>query len=203
MINEEPPTIVLIGGGSAAGKSTLAREIENRSDDVDLVSLDNFYQDISHLTHEEFLETNLDDPKWLRWERLEFTFETLLEGDLVQIPEYDYETRTVIPGKWVGDCDIVVFEGLWALDERIIEYGDITVYVDADPDTRLIRRTRRDIEERGLDTHEVIDDFEANVKPMHDKHVEPTKREADLIVNGGYSPVAVNAILGAARDHQG
>lgn len=194
------PTIILIGGGSAAGKTTLAREIEKRGDDVQRLPMDNYYSDVSHMSHEEIVETNFDDPEWLRWEILHHDLSKISNGEVVRAPSYDFETGKVTSHTTqVGDCGTLIVEGIWALHDNIIKFGDVTIFVDADPDTRLIRRIRRDTEERAKSPEEIIDDFERNVKPMHDIWVEPTKREADIIVNGGYSDVAVDAVLGTTN----
>jgi uridine kinase len=189
-------TIVGIGGGSAAGKTTLAEAVEARCDDVTLLSMDDFYSDRSHMSREERARFNFDDPQTLDWTALFEVTQAIYDGETkVQKPVYDFETAAVDYERiTVGNG--VLIEGLWALAQALVDEQDFSVYVDAAPDTRLIRRVERDIDERNMDAEEVVRDFKNNVKPMHDKHVEPTKADADIIVQGGYQEAAVDAIGG-------
>jgi uridine kinase len=187
-------TIVGIGGGSAAGKTTLAEAVEARCDDVTLLSMDDFYSDRSHMSREERARFNFDDPQTLDWTALFEVTQAIYDGETkVQKPVYDFETAAVDYERiTVGNG--VLIEGLWALAQALVDEQDFSVYVDAAPDTRLIRRVERDIDERNMDAEEVVRDFKNNVKPMHDKHVEPTKADADIIVQGGYQEAAADAI---------
>ena len=189
-------TIVGIGGGSAAGKTTLAEAVEDRCDDVTLLSMDDFYSDRSHMTQAERARFNFDDPQTLDWTALFKVTQAIYDGeDVVTKPVYDFETAAV-DYEEITIGNGVVIEGLWALTQPLVDEQDFSVYVDAAPDTRLIRRVERDTDERNMDAAEVVTDFKQNVKPMHDKHVEPTKADADIIVQGGYQDAAADAIAG-------
>ena len=77
------------------------------------------------------------------------------------------------------------------------EQMDIKIFVDTDADIRLMRRIRRDLEQRGRTFDSVRDQYYATVRPMHIEYVEPTKRWADLIVpEGGDNRVALDVLLG-------
>jgi uridine kinase len=62
---------------------------------------------------------------------------------------------------------------------------DLKIYVETDADERILRRAKRDMQERGRDLDSVIDQYLTTVKPMHNTYVEPTKVYADIILNGG------------------
>ena len=80
------------------------------------------------------------------------------------------------------------------------ELMDVKLFVDADADTRFIRRLQRDVAERGRRMDSVIEQYLGTVKPMHFEFVEPTKRYADLIIPiGGHNTVAVDLMLSLVR----
>ena len=72
---------------------------------------------------------------------------------------------------------------------------DIKIFVHADADERLIRRLKRDIQERGRDLNEVLNRYQDTLKPMHDQFIEPTKNFADMIIpNDRYNTVAIDIV---------
>jgi uridine kinase len=95
----------------------------------------------------------------------------------------------------------IIIEGILIYtDQRLRTLMDIKVFVDADADTRVIRRLRRDVAERGRTMESVIEQYLGTVKPMHLEFVEPSKRYADIIVPiGGHNPVAIDMLLSMIR----
>jgi uridine kinase len=80
-------------------------------------------------------------------------------------------------------------------DKRLRDLIDIKVFVHADSDERLIRRLKRDIQERGRDINEVLERYQSTLKPMHQEFIEPTKNYADLIIpNDTYNTVAIDIV---------
>jgi uridine kinase len=96
----------------------------------------------------------------------------------------------------VAPADVIVIDGiLLFVDERVRAACDVKVFVDADPDVRLIRRIRRDMKKRGRPLDEILHHYETTVGPMHLQFVEPSKRYADVIVpRGGRNPIAIEMI---------
>ena len=66
---------------------------------------------------------------------------------------------------------------------------DLKIFVDADPDERLIRVISRDIVERGRTAEAVMERYTRILKPMHQQFIEPTKRYADIIIPEGIKSV--------------
>lgn len=186
-----------IAGGTGAGKTTVAREVTARVEDSAVViPLDNYYRDLSHLDFEERRDVNYDHPDAFEWERLRQDLGALLEGQTIEMPQYDFteharleETKTVTP------ADVIVLEGILALyDDEISSMFDLKVYVETDADVRILRRIKRDVIERDRDLEGVIDQYLSTVKPMHEQFVEPTKKEADLIIPEGANSKAVSLL---------
>ena len=201
-----PSFVIGIAGGTGAGKTTVARLItENVGDDVTRIPLDNYYEDLSHLDFEEREDVNYDHPSAFEWELIREQVSTLLEGQPIEMPTYDFEThnRTDDP-ETVEPTDVIIVEGIFALyDEEINEMLDLRLYVETDADVRILRRIQRDVIDRGRDLEGVIDQYLSTVKPMHEQFVEPTKRHADLIVPEGANTVAVNLLEEKLRAEAG
>ncbi|MEE6210551.1 uridine kinase [Salarchaeum sp. III] len=192
-----PSFAIGIAGGTGAGKTTVAREItENVGEAVTRVPLDNYYEDLSHMSFEERADANYDHPDAFEWPLLRSHLDSLLSGQAVEMPQYDFsehlrqdERVTVEP------TDVIVLEGILALyDDRVNDMLDLHIYVETDADVRILRRIDRDVLERGRELEGVMDQYLSTVKPMHEQFVEPTKKNADIIIPEGANSVAVNLL---------
>ncbi|GAB3418154.1 uridine kinase [Haloparvum alkalitolerans] len=192
-----PSFVIGIAGGTGAGKTTVARLVtENVDDSVTRIPIDNYYEDLSHLDYEERADVNYDHPSAFEWDLLREQLETLLEGQSVEMPQYDFEIHNRKPERiTVEPTDVIVLEGILALyDEAVNDMLDLRLYVETDADVRILRRIQRDVVERGRDLEGVIDQYLSTVKPMHEQFIEPTKKHADLIIPEGANTVAVNLL---------
>jgi uridine kinase len=191
--------IIGIAGGSGSGKSTVVKQIIKQlpKDSVTVIPQDSYYKDNGHLSPEERARINFDHPSSIEFSLLIKHLDELGEGNEIGMPIYSYltcaraaETTPVHP------CEVVIVEGILILtNPRLRERFDIKIFVDADPDDRLMRIIRRDIEERGRSFSQVLDHYEKFVKPMHLQFIEPTKRYADIIVpQGGANHVAIDIL---------
>jgi uridine kinase len=197
-----PSLIVGVAGGSGSGKSTVARKVAELLTDVSVasVSMDAYYRNMSHLTFDERKQLNWDHPDVVDMELLGDQLEALASGAAIDRPVYDFvahlRTARTEP---VSGADVVIVDGIllyW--DPRVRALCDIRIFVDVDADIRLIRRIRRDIRIRGRQLNDILDQYLATVRPMHEEFVEPTKQFADIIVpHGGRNAVAIEMI--AAR----
>ncbi len=194
------PILIGIAGGTGSGKSTIAREIYNRfnEDCIAMVEQDSYYKDQSNIAFEERIKINYDHPKAFDTELLVEHLKTLLKGEAIEKPLYDFEIHnrkkeTVR----VEPKDIIIVEGILILEDPAIrDILDIKIYVDTDADVRIIRRMLRDINERGRTVDSVINQYLNVVRPMHMQFVEPTKRYADIIIpEGGHNKVAIDIIV--------
>lgn len=200
------PFVIGIAGGTGAGKTTIANEVADAvRSDATLVPLDNYYRDFPNLEYDERTEINYDHPSAFEWDLLRDHLDSLRAGEAVRMPQYDFtvygredERVAVDPG------DVVVIEGILTLyDEGVRDRLDLRVYVETDADVRILRRIRRDVVERGRDLEGVIDRYLSTVKPMHEQFVEPTKKDADVVVPEGTNPVAVDLLREKARVEAG
>lgn len=181
------PLLIGIGGGTGSGKTTVAHMISERYAHlgVSLVDQDSYYHDRGHLSAVERVQVNYDEPAAIDHDLLLDHLAQLAGGQSIQKPRYLFATHTrsseVDP---VQSAPIVVVEGLFALWEpRICALMGLKLYCDADADLRFIRRLQRDTLERGRTAHSVIEQYLRTVRPMHQLHIEPTKRNADLVVD--------------------
>ncbi len=188
--------VIGIAGGTGSGKTTVARKIIESlpRGEVALIPQDSYYIDASDMTMEERRKINYDHPSAFDWELLIRQVKELKAGRTVEQPTYSYiecnrlgETVRVEPRK------VILIEGILALaNKELRSLMDIKIFVDADPDERLIRVIERDIIERGRTVQMVMDRYRAVVKPMHLEFIEPTKRYADLIIpQGGENEKAI------------
>lgn len=103
----------------------------------------------------------------------------------MQIPHYDFSTHArTSEVTELKPKKIILVEGILIFSEpKLVEQLDVKVFVDADSDIRIMRRISRDLAERGRTVHDVMEQYETTVRPMHEQYVEPSKRAADIIVN--------------------
>ena len=189
--------LIGIAGGTGSGKSTFSERLRQLyAKELTVISYDNYYKAQDHLVFEERLLTNYDCPDALDTDLLIRHLEALREGKSVRMPQYDFcvhtrkkETVTIEP------TSVIVVDGILTFhDLRLREVFDLKIYVDADADERILRRLRRDVTERGRDIDGVIAQYISTVKPMHEIYVEPTKKYADIIVNGGMNEIALDVV---------
>jgi uridine kinase len=199
------PLVVGIAGGTASGKTTVARKIWERLKDsrVAFIDQDSYYRDLSDMSFEERLEVNFDHPDAFDTELLVNHLRELKAGHRVEKPKYSFvncvresETVPIEPG------DAVIVEGILVLGiDAVRKELDVRVFVDADGDVRIVRRLTRDIKERGRDFDTIINQYFKSVRPMHYGFVEPSKRWADVIIpHGAHNDVAIDMVVGAIRE---
>lgn len=190
-------TIIGIAGGSGSGKTSVTSEIMKDLDgySVALIEQDYYYKDQSHMSFEDRLKTNYDHPFAFDNERLVNDLKNLKEGNVIEVPTYDYSNHTR-SDKTIRfePKDVIILEGIFALEnEDLRDWMDVKIYVDTDADLRILRRLTRDIKERGRTMDSVIDQYLSVVRPMHIQFIEPTKKYADIIIpEGGSNKVAID-----------
>jgi uridine kinase len=196
--------VIGIAGGSGSGKTTVVKKIMNLfpKQDVILLSQDNYYKDISHLSAESRKETNFDHPDSIEFTLLEQQIIQLLKGHNIVQPAYSYLTCARTEGKIIEPKKVIVVEGILLFtDATLRQLFDVKIYVDAQADERLIRLIKRDTIERGRDAAEVLNRYEKTVRPMHDQFIEPTKKYADIIIpQGGHNQVAIKVLAGMIKN---
>lgn len=179
------PFVVGIAGGTASGKTTAAHKlVEHLGARAVLIDHDRYYKSLP--PHTRPLDHNFDHPHSLETERLVRDLDGLRAGKTVTVPRYDFASHSRLPDEDVLDPrPVIVVEGILVLtDPDLRERFDAKVYVDTPDDTRLIRRIRRDLKQRGRQVDEVLAQWERTVGPMHHKFVQPSKAHADVVLDG-------------------
>jgi len=199
------PVIVGIAGGSGSGKSTIAESLVELFDGpVALVQHDAYYRHTPELSFEARSQVNYDHPASLETELLVEHLVSLRGGDPVDKPAYDFAKHLRSDEVVVIDpAPVIVVEGILVLAEPALRAElDLKVFVDTDADIRLARRLERDIEERGRTVTSVIAQYFTSVRPMHLEFVEPSKGYADVIIEDGFTPEAVEVVIEMIRSRE-
>lgn len=187
-----------IAGGSGSGKTTLTRFLAERfAGQVSVLNHDDYYKAHDNLTFEERKSLNYDEPDAFDNDLFIEQLAVLKSGHSVECPVYDYSdhNRSSVT-KTIESKPLILVDGILIFaDRRICNMMDARVFVDTDADIRFIRRLNRDVKERGRSIESVISQYRDTVKPMHEKYVEPSMREADIIVpEGGKNAIAAEMI---------
>lgn len=191
--------IIGIAGGTGSGKTTVVKKIVESlsADEVAVLPLDSYYKDSSMVPVEERQNINFDHPNAFDWDLLSKHIAQLRKGQPIEQPVYSYLTCTRQPETvHVEPRKVVIIEGILALsDRKLCKQMDLRIFVDADPDERLIRVIQRDVLERGRTAEAVMDRYVKVLKPMHLEFIEPAKRVADLIIpQGGHNKKAIEIL---------
>lgn len=201
-------TIIAIAGASASGKSLFASTVyqelvaELGGERIAILSEDAYYRDQSHLSFEQRTLTNYDHPAAFEHELLAQHLQMLREGKTVSMPQYDYKQHTRIESTiTVQPAKVILVEGILLLtDEHLRQQFDITVFMDTPLDICLLRRIKRDLEERGRSLSSVAAQYENSVRPAFFEFIAPSKQYADLVVTrGGKNQIAIDIIKAKIR----
>ena len=199
------PILIAVAGGSASGKTTVVKKIINKlnNKDITVITHDDYYKDLSHLSLEDRKKVNFDHPASLDNDLFVAHLSDLLSGKSIDKPTYDFvvhnrseKTEQVHPTR------IIMIEGIMVLeDPRVRDLATIKLFVESDDDVRFIRRLVRDTKERGRSIDSVINQYLTTVKPMYYAFIKPTKRYADMIIpNDSDHDVAVDCIARMIND---
>lgn len=199
------PVIIGVTGGSGSGKTSVSRAIFDSLNGHSLLMIqeDSYYKNQDDISFDERVKVNYDHPNAFDTDLLIEQLGDLLEWKAIDIPVYDYVQHTRSKKTvHVEPKEVIIVEGILVLnDPRLRDLMDIKIFVDTDDDIRIIRRIKRDLEERGRSLQSVIDQYLSTVKPMYHQFIEPTKRYADIIVpEGGENQVAIDILVTKVRD---
>lgn len=197
--------VIGIAGGTGSGKTTITRKLVQRfGNDVSVIYHDNYYKAHHNMSYEERAKLNYDHPDAFDTDMLIEAVRTLKQGKSVECPVYDYtihdRTEKTLA---VRAARVIVVEGILIFQSReLCREMDIKIYVDTDADVRILRRIVRDVRDRGRSLESVVNQYLNTVKPMHEQFVEPSKRNADIIIpEGGHNQVAMEMVMERVKAH--
>lgn len=198
--------VIGIAGGTGSGKTTFTNTLVERFRDyVTVIHHDNYYNVLDHLSYEERCKVNYDHPDSFDTKLMIEHIKKLRNGETIEEPVYDYtihnrdKTKTIT----LEPADVLIVDGILILENKdLCDLMDMKIFVDTDADVRLGRRILRDITERGRSIESVLTQYEATVKPMHEKYVEPSKKNADIVIlEGGRNKAAIDLFSGYIREY--
>ena len=197
--------VIGIAGGTGSGKTTITRRlIQAFGEEVSVVHHDNYYKAHHDMPFEERAKLNYAHPNAFDTDLMLRHIRQLKQGKSIQCPVYDYSIhdrtdKTVL----IRPTRVIIVEGILIYESlELCKEMDIKIYVDTDADVRILRRIVRDVRDRGRSLDSVINQYLATVKPMHEQFVEPSKRNADIIVpQGGHNRVALEMVMERVRAH--
>lgn len=197
--------VIGIAGGTGSGKTTITKKIiKEFGGDVSVIYHDNYYKAHNDMSLAERSKLNYDHPNAFDTDLMLEQLKALRRGETIQCPVYDYsihnrtdKTVTIRPSK------VLIIEGILIFaDKRLCDLMDIKIYVDTDSDVRILRRIVRDVRDRGRSLESVVNQYLSTVKPMHEQFVEPSKRNADIIIpEGGHNTVALDMVMERIRSY--
>lgn len=189
--------LIGIAGGTGSGKTTFVNRLKKVfQDKVLFISYDSYYKSQENLPREERSSVNYDCPDVLDTELLISHLKDLLRGKSIKIPIYDFKEHIRLPQIIsVEPKPVVIVDGILTFqNDELRSLFNLKIFVDVNADERILRRIKRDVEERGRTIDSVINQYLSTVQPMHDIYVEPTKKYADIIINGGMNDAAYDLI---------
>ena len=197
--------VIGIAGGTGSGKTTIARAIAKSLPQEHVVMLEHdwYYRDRPDLAPEQRAQLNFDHPDSLETSLLVEHVRALKEGSAVEVPGYDFVTHSRKKETTrVGPKPVVIVEGILVFaDQPLRDLMNVKIFVDTDADIRLMRRIRRDIEQRGRTFQSIREQYYKTVRPMHLAFVEPSKRWADVLIpEGGNNAVALDLVTSRMRE---
>lgn len=191
--------VVGIAGGTGSGKTTVARAVAGAFlARAVMIEQDCFYRDRTDIPFKDRKDINFDHPDSIDDCLMVEALKKLKAGEQGRIPQYDFTTharkKEMVK---VGPADVIVVEGILLFHyPELRRLFDLKVFVQTDADIRLMRRIKRDLEERGRTLAAVFCQYIRSVKPMHEMYVEPSKHHADIIIpEGGFNVVGVETII--------
>lgn len=198
--------VIGIAGGTGSGKTTFTETVVKKFKDyVTVIHHDNYYKALDELSYEERCKVNYDHPDSFDTELMIEHIKKLKAGEPIEEPIYDYtvhnrdKTKTIT----LEPTKVLIIDGILILENKeLCDLMDMKLFVDTDADIRLGRRILRDMNERGRSLESILTQYQTTVKPMHEKYVEPSKKNADIVIlEGGRNKAAIELFCGYIKEY--
>lgn len=195
------PTIIGIAGGTASGKTTIAKKLyqeTKKKGSVVLIRIDDYYFGKINVPKTEDGRPNFDHPDAYDVDLITQNLNDLINNKSIEKPTYDFvESARTNVYEHIEPADVIIVEGIMVFAiEKLRQYFDIKIFVDTPDDIRFIRRLKRDMIDRGRTLDSVVTQYLSSVRPMHEAFVEPSKKFADIIIpDGGHNKVAMDFLI--------
>jgi len=189
--------IIGICGGTCSGKSTISENLKEHYKElgVNKINTDSYYKDHSNLSFRERSQINFDHPDSIDFDLLINDLNSLIKNNSIKEPVYSYKShKRLKKNQLLKPKRIIILEGLHIFcNTELINLIDFGVFLNLDSVTRLERRIKRDINERGRTKEEVINRFNEMCEPMYQEFIFPSRTKANLILNSNQK--SINEII--------
>ena len=180
--------ILGIAGGTGSGKTFIVDNLVSAytSNNINVINLDSYYKDLSHMGHQDRVKQNFDHPNSIDIDLIISHLKQISDGNDIDIPIYDFSNHVRLETtKTISQSNVIIVEGIFALHYmQLRKLYTLNVFIETSEDIRFQRRLSRDTKERGRTIGSIKDQFESTVLPMHEKFIGPSKQFADLIIDG-------------------
>ena len=180
--------ILGIAGGTGSGKTFIVDNLLSiyNSNSINVINLDSYYKDLSHMGHQDRVKQNFDHPDSIDIDLIISHLKQISDGNDIDIPIYDFSNHVRLETtKTISQSSVIIVEGIFALHYmQLRKLYTLNVFIETSEDIRFQRRLSRDTKERGRTIGSIKDQFESTVIPMHEKFIGPSKQFADLIIDG-------------------
>ncbi len=195
------PLIIGITGGSGSGKTSFIRDLQAKFKEgqISVIAQDNYYKPRQEQQEDTNGWINFDLPAAIDREAFLNDILKLVEGKAVSRQDYvfnnDIDKATY---HTVQPASILIIEGLFVhYFNEIRNLLDLSIFIHAKENLKVIRRIKRDQEERNYDLEEVLYRYENHVIPTFEKYILPCMQEADFIINNNkYFQKALDVLEG-------
>lgn len=206
MSTNKRPFIIGITGGSASGKTHFLTRLMEQfdTDDICLLSQDNYYRPKEHQTKDENGIENFDLPGAIDDVAFAADVEKLRSGEMVTREEYTFNNSDKIPNLLhFHPKKILVVEGIFVFHfPDVAKLLDLKIFIDAQDKIKLKRRIKRDNEERGYDLQDVMYRWKFHVKPTYEEFIRPHKRFCDIVIpNNHHFEKGLQVIVSYLKSH--
>lgn len=168
-VERKRPLVIAVAGGSASGKGFFVQRLQVALGDVrtSVFPMDRYFRKPLPTCMAPFSGR---------------TYEDYNQPESVDMDRLISDIRACVKDR---EAEVVVIEGLLALQNDVLrDMSDLKIFVDADPDERIVRRLKRNMAEKGLDFDTIADYYLDSVRFRHQEFVEPSRWHADIILNG-------------------